>query len=381
MEIVRQFEELLVSRLSESLNTMQIIIGARQVGKTTGVKHIFDNWNGSKLMFSADLPSPPDSNWIIKNWHQARALNENVLLIFDEFQKIPRWSDTVKLLFDEDRAKRHLRVVLLGSASLSLGLGLNETLAGRFELIKVPHWSFGEMVSAFNFTFEQYIRYGGYPAASDFINDPVRWQTFVRDSIVEPALSKDIFGLVSIKKPSLFRQVFAMVMNYPAQVLSYHKLVAQLQELGNISTVQHYLEILESAFLIKRIFAFSKNFIKEKSSSPKLLPLCPALVHAFVDPERCNHDASWKGRLIEVVVGCALVNTFSKVSYWAKSNYEVDFIVEEKDRIYAIEVKTSRARSLSGMNMFTREYPNAIPVVVDNSNRKDFLHNPRIILK
>ena len=376
MEISREFEETLAGRIQENLNTMQVILGPRQVGKSTGVGHVFQNCHFGKVTASADLPSPPTSEWILQHWNTARSKAGPVLLVLDEVHKIPRWSETIKMLFDRDRKERRMRVILLGSASLSLGSGLSETLAGRFEVISVPHWSYPEMRKAFGWNLDAYYRYGGYPSAADFVNDPSRWQGFIRDSIIEPVLSRDIFGLVSIKKPALLRQTLELAMHYPSQVLSYQKFIGQLVDPGNISTVQHYLEILEAAFLLKRIFAFSGNMVREKSSSPKLLPLCPALVHAFVDPGKAERDETWIGHLIELVVGATLIKHFRKVSYWRKHNAEVDYVVSANEKTYAIEVKAGHVRTKSGLASFLREFPDAVPLVIDEENIEAFLTDP-----
>jgi predicted AAA+ superfamily ATPase len=380
MAITRAFNKVLLSRLNEPLGVMQIVLGPRQVGKTTGVKQVFAQWKGSKHFASADLPAPPDSNWILQQWNIATALPGPVLLALDEVQKIPRWSETVKMLFDRTRDERRLRVVLLGSASLSLESGLGESLAGRYELIRVPHWGFEESIRAFKWDLYSYLQFGGYPAAADFAGDPERWQSYVRDAIIEPNLSKDIFGLVSIRKPALFRQVMELAMHHPAQILSYQKMLGQIQEPENISTIKGYLEILEQAFLLRQLQSFSENIIRERASTPKLLPLCPALVHGFVHPTTLSRDSSWRGRMIELSVGASLVQRFQNVFYWRKRNAEVDYIVRHNEKLYAIEVKAGRTRSNSGMAAFLKEAPDAIPVEINSENIESFLIDSTTLL-
>lgn len=374
IELSRQFTTKLSSRLSEPLNFLQVVVGPRQVGKTTGLKQLYDRWTGPKVMASADLPAPPEPEWILRYWNEAMdAADEPVLLVLDEVQKVSRWSETIKGLYDPIRSQRRLRVVLLGSASLALSAGLSETLAGRFERIYVPHWDYNESAEAFGWGLDEYLRYGGYPAPAELLPDVERWQSFLRDSIIEPVVARDIFGLASIRKPALFRQTLELAMQYPGQEVSYQKLVGQLQDAGNVSTIRHYLEILQQAFLIRLLPQFSGGVIRQKASSPKIVPLCPALVHAFVSPERMDRDQSWKGRIIELVVGAKLSLRHKSLYYWRKRNLEVDYVIAENGEITAVEVKSGRERKRTGVNAFLKEYPQAKVKVVDASNLKEFL--------
>jgi uncharacterized protein len=123
------------------------------------------------------------------------------VLVLDEIQKIPGWSETVKRLWDEDtRAKRSLKVVVLGSAPLLIAQGLTESLAGRFEVIPLSHWSFSEMQAAFGWSLEEYLFYGGYPGAAPLISDPERWARYVADSLIETSISRDVLLLTRLPK-------------------------------------------------------------------------------------------------------------------------------------------------------------------------------------
>jgi len=318
---------------------------------------------------------PPDLNWLREQWLRARALGAGAVLIIDEIQKIPRWSDGVKMFFDEDRGSRDLRVILLGSSSLTLHHGLTESLAGRFELIKVPHWSLPEHQQAFGITLEQFMQFGGYPAFSstDWLQDPLRWQAAIRDSIIEPVISRDIMSQVAINKPALFRQAFELAVGSPGQVVGYKKLLGQLQEGGNATTIKGYLEIFERAFLIRLLERYSGSSLRQRASSPKIVPLAPALSNAFGASSRIKHDAVWRGRLVEAAVGAHLARGRGKLFYWQDGDYEVDYIVELDGIIYAIEVKSGRPRRSTSMGIFLRKYPKAIPVTIHEENLAQFL--------
>jgi len=287
----------------------------------------------------------------------------------------------IKRLFDRERSKRSMKIVLLGSASLSLQQGLSESLAGRYEIIFANHWSIEECREAFGWNFDRYIQFGGYPAAAELIKDISRWQNFIKNSIIEPVLGRDILGLTSIRKPALFRQTFELIMAYPAQEISLQKILGQLQEHGNVTTIKHYLNLFEGAYLIKVLQKYSGSAITKKGSSPKIVPLNSALVHAFQQPQPRNDNPEWYGRVFEAVVGAHLNQMDDHLYYWRKGNYEVDFILESTSRkkLYAIEVKSGRRKNTQGLSQFVKKYgKKAIPIIIDHSNIEEFLSNTDI---
>lgn len=374
MEIARDFEKILSSRLKERLNNIQVLLGPRQVGKTTGAKRVFDSFNGPKHFASADSPSPFNSEWLEAQWNQAINLGTNSLLIIDEIQKISGWAETCKLLFDRNRKVRELKVVVLGSASLSIQEGLASSLAGRFELISVPHWSLEEASKAFSWSLDQFISFGGYPAAAEFINDFARWQSYVRDSIIEPVLGRDISGLARINNPALFRQAFRLSMSYPAQVVSYQKLLGQLQERGNASTVKHYLELFEGAFLLKRLEKFSGSKVSSVSSSPKIIPLAPALINAFIEDKGKLLDSTWRGRIFESTVISHLLKLPGSFYYWTDGKFEVDLVRTIDDRIIAYEIKSGVSQRIKSLAEFRKKFPESEVRIIDTAQVEQWLN-------
>jgi predicted AAA+ superfamily ATPase len=364
----RNFTKILEARLKEPLNFIQIILGPRQVGKTTAIKQIIESWPLPFIFETADDLIQPDHNWIELQWNRARAINAPVLLVFDEIQKINNWSEAVKKLFDQDRSNKNIKVVLLGSASLSLARGLTESLAGRFETIQATHWTYQECKEAFNWNLNQFLQFGGYPAAQELIVDQQRWQDFMKYSVIEPVISRDILGLTSINKPALFRQTFELCMKYPAQEVSLNKILGSLQDKGNITTIRHYLDLFEGAFLLKTISKYSGSELSKKSSMPKLLPLAPALIHALNNPSKVMAESDWRGRIFEVAVGVELFNINKNIFYWREGNYEIDYVMLQDDIIYAIEVKSGRRKNTTGLQKFISKYPNAVPIVINSEN-------------
>jgi len=373
MTIRRGFVDELCRRLRERLNFIQVVIGPRQVGKTTGIRQLVETWDGPTHSVTADEVAPPVSSWIEVNWRAAQAMGPGTVLILDEVQKIPNWSSVVKRLFDAGRPDRALNVVLLGSASLTLQQGLADSLAGRYELIRVDHWDLGECSRAFGWDLNTFLKFGGYPGAAELTADVIRWRAFIRDAIVEPVLLKDLLAMTAIAKPALFRQTFELALSYPAQEVSLQKLLGQLQESGNVSTIKHYLDVFEGAFLLRALQKYSGSEVRKRGSSPKLVPLNNALVGAFRDPADCDRDPDWRGRLFEAAVGAALCRREHSVYYWRDGRYEVDYVVDTGKRLLAIEVKSGRVRRTGGLAAFTARYPAAVPVILDSRKAERLL--------
>ena len=380
-EIVRNFKVLLEKRLQDlshldpSANLIQVLLGPRQVGKTTAVQQIAKTWQGPVVFASADTPFAPDQEWVRSQWQKARSYKDkDTLLILDEIQKVNHWSSMVKVLIDEERQRRSgMRIVLLGSASWTIEAGLGDTLAGRFEITRAFHWTCLECVQAFNWDLDTYLKFGGYPVPAQFIDDPARWRQFILDSIIEPMLSKDILPLRQVAKPALFRQSFALAMSYPAQEVAIHKLLGQLQDRGNSTTIKSYLEMMAAGYAIRLLEKFSTRPLSRKSSSPKLLPLCSALVHAFVRPDLLDEDKNWFGRVFENAVGGHLCQGFSDITYWRDGNDEVDFVVTIDQHVIGIEVKSGRKKSTTGLAKFKTQFPQAKTILMDRELGEKFL--------
>lgn len=378
MQIFREFSKKLEARLLERLNFIQIVTGPRQVGKTTGLRQIAQRWKGAVHLVSADEVAPPSADWIELNWRMARSMGDGALLVIDEIQKVPGWSERVKRLFDEDRESRRLKVVLLGSASLLMQRGMAESLAGRYEVIHAGHWSLPECREAFGWGLTEFLKFGGYPAAAELCVDFSRWRDFINHSIIEPVLLRDLLSLAIVNKPALFRQAFQLCLAYPAMEVSLQKLLGQLQESGNVTTIKHYLDLFEGAFLIRVLQKYSGSELKKRGSSPKIVPLNTALVNARRDSFPPDYDAEWGGRLFECAVGAELCRRYEEVMYWREGGAEVDFVVKTQGGVVAIEVKSGRVKRMGGLVRFCQRYKDAQPVVLDRVKSERFLNGEHL---
>jgi len=359
----------LISRLQESRPLIQVVLGPRQTGKSTAVLQACREWQGPTVYVSADAPAPPGRDWIEQSWNTARlkssAEQKPTLLVLDEIQKVSRWSDQIKKLWDMNRYEdKYLHLVLCGSSSLQIQSGLTESLAGRFELLRMPHWSFQEMEQCFGWDLKTYILYGGYPGAASLIREWQRWADYVQQSLVETAIGKDILLLHRVEKPALLRQLYALCCDYAGQVVSYQKLLGQLQDAGNTTTLAHYQYLLEGAWLLKGLQKWHGTKIRTRASSPKWMPRNSALVtsQSGMDPEDWLTDSRRWGRLVEVAVGAHIINQGEDldihVYYWRDRNKEVDFVLRKGNRLAALEVKTSiMGRTHSGLGSFLKRRP------------------------
>lgn len=355
-------------RIDEPRSKIQVIVGPRQVGKSTLIGQVLDECDLPHESYSADDIINADANWLAQVWETQRlkmdALGESKrLLIVDEVQKITNWSETVKAEWDRDtREKRELAVVLLGSSRMLIEKGLTESLAGRFELIRLTHWTYAEMRDCFGWTLPQYIYYGGYPGAAQYVTNEARWRNYVRDSLIEPSISKDVLMNTNILKPQLLRQLFEVGSSYSGELLSLTKVAAQMQDAGNVTTLAGYLHLLDECNLLCGLQKYAEDNARKYNSIPKFQVYNSALRNVYADEDfidAIQNPKSW-GRYVESAIGAYLVSQAQiigyKVYYWRDKSDEVDYILTYRNRKVAIEVKSGRRTKNVGIVKFAQLY-------------------------
>lgn len=373
------FKRALVAELATSCRRnpplIQVIAGPRQVGKTTAAEQLVRSLGWPNVAAAADLALPPGPEWIETQWQLARTLKpaagQKTLLILDEIQKVQGWSEVVKRLWDEEkRLKGKVLPVLLGSSALLVQKGFTESLSGRFFLHRCPHWTWPECRKAFRWSLRQWIYFGGYPGAAALAKDESAWKRYVADSLIETVLSRDVLQLQPVTKPALLRHLFALAAAYPAQILSYNKMLGQLQDAGNTTTLANYLRLLETAYLVSGLEIFSRGKVRQRGSSPKLSLWNNALVNALslLSRKQAESDGGWWGRLVENAVGAHLLNGLQgpdwSVTYWREGEAEMDFVVAHGAKVWGLEVKSGRPGKLSGVVAFRKRYPKATVWIV-----------------
>lgn len=393
MYIRRQFTTL-KERILEPRKFMQVVAGPRQVGKSTLVGQVLEQVNIPHKMEVADAVDTNDSDWIRRIWEAARmtmALRglAEYLLVIDEVQKIANWSEVVKREWDTDtRNKVNLKVVLLGSSRLLLRKGMTESLAGRYELIRMPHWSLREMHDAFGVTLDEYIYYGGYPGPAHLMKDERRWRKYIKDSLVAPAIEKDVILTSNIYKPALMKQLFELGCTYSAEIVSLTKLMGQLQDAGNVTTLAGYLEILDECALLTGLQKYAKDEARKRGSVPKYQVYNNALLTAYKGRGFISDrtDTRIWGRWVESAVGAHLLSMADEldyeVYYWRETSRmkdekdkEVDFIIVNGGEVTAIEVKSGRRGMNSGLPTFVEAFrpKRSFVVGTDGVSLEDFL--------
>lgn len=401
MNYRRPFCNRLQQRLAEPPQRIQILAGPRQVGKTTLVRQTLSDrpapswryvaaddlpgnrvgdWDVVDTDSSSALLDPnrrPDALWLVEQWRLATrdaqnwqhrypelAQTQPFVLVIDEIQKVAQWSETIKGLWDRRTAEQQpIHLVLLGSSPLLMQRGLSESLAGRYEVMQLSHWSFDEMNRAFDFDLEQFLYFGGFPGSAGYIREESRWRDYLVHGLVQPNIEKDILVMTRVEKPALLRQLFGLGCAYSGQILSLDKALGHLNDAGNVTTLARYLELLAQAGLMTGLQKYSDHDLRRRKSPPKFQVLNNALMSAMGTHrfDEARADRTHWGRLVESAVGAHLCNTAdadTRLYYWRDGALEVDFVIEHRGRLAAIEVKSGRAGTVHpGLDEFVRNHP------------------------
>lgn len=373
--------------MEEPRKFIQVVIGPRQVGKSTVVKQVLQDLNMPYQLFSADNVPATNSAWVSNCWAAVRSLLankgfESIILVIDEIQKIANWSEVVKKEWDDDTFHdRNIKVLLLGSSRVLLEKGLSESLGGRFEEIRMSHWSYSEMRDCFGFTLDQYIYYGGYPGSADLIREPDRWEQYIQSAIIEATINKDILMDTPIGKPALLRQTFELGASYSGELLSLTKMLGSLQDAGNTVTLAGYINLLDESGLLCGLQKYSIDAARQRGSIPKFQVYNNALkmVYSTRTFDQAIMDRAEWGRIYESAIGTwlvsqAFVHRF-EVFYWRDRSDEVDFVLRKKGAVVAIEVKSNAEKNTKGLTTFKNKFqPNQAFIVGDGGIRaEDFL--------
>ena len=404
MPYEREQTATLLGRLDEPPERLLVIAGPRQTGKTTMVLQALERMErtGRRNHYlpvddpRSEIPPPflghqdafddpedaaysiageRDTKWLAGQWERARLRADRSerghVLAIDEIQKIRGWSEVVKGMWDADRRRGcRLHVILLGSAPLLMQRGMSESLAGRYEIIRLTHWSFAEMSAAFDFDLSHYVYFGGYPGAAGLVREQDRWRAYVTDAIVDPNIERDILAMQRVDKPALLKRLFELGARYSGQILSYSKMLGQLQDAGNTTTLARYLDLLATAGLIAGLPNHAGAAHRRRASIPKLNVLNTALMSApsGYTFEEARADRSFWGRLVESAVGAHLFNSAApevRLHYWRHRDREVDFVLTRGPKLGGVEVKSGALRTgHSGLEEFGKRFDGAATVLV-----------------
>lgn len=374
--LTRQEYDVLRRRLGEPRKFIQVVLGPRQIGKTTVVRQVLHDINKPQLYFSADDTAVAGSAWLASCWTAARLEAQThpdagCVLVIDEIQKVPNWSETVKRQWDDDTwNERNIKVVLLGSSRALILQGLSESLMGRFEEIRMTHWTYAEMRDCFGLTVDEFIYFGGYPGAVEMMQDEARWKVYVRNSMIDATVNRDIFEDVRIGKAALLRKTLELGAAYSGKILSLTKLLGEIQDAGNVMTIAGYLERLNQCGLLGTFQKFSVDDARRRASIPKFQVHNNALLTALSAGtfEQVRNDPVKWGHYVESAVGAYLISQAYRlqfeVFYWRDGNNEVDFVLRKDGKVVALEVKSNHERYTKGLDVFCQKFrPNVVLIV------------------
>ena len=379
--------QIITNRLKEPRKFIQVVMGPRQIGKSTVVKQVLQDLDVPCQFFSADNVPATSSAWISDCWSAVRSLKvsrgwESAVLVIDEIQKIADWSEAVKKEWDDDTFHdRDIKVLLLGSSRVLLEKGLSESLAGRFEEIRMSHWSYREMQECFGFSLEQYLFYGGYPGAAPLVGDEDRFGQYIQSAIIEATINKDILMDTPIGKPALLRQTFELGAAYSGELLSLNKMLGSLHDAGNTVTLAGYINLLSESGLLCGLQKFGMDMARRRASIPKLQVYNNALkmVYSPLTFEQAILDRKSWGHIFESGIGAYLVSQAFvhrfEVFYWRERDTEVDFVLRKKGSVVAIEVKSNAEKRTDGLDKFRKLFnPQSAFIVGDGGiSAEDFL--------
>lgn len=374
-------------RLEEPRRFVQVVMGPRQVGKSTVVRQVLSDLSHPYLLFSADNVPASSSTWVSNCWQSVRRLQNDkgwgsIILVIDEIQKVANWSEVVKKEWDDDTFYgRNIKVLLLGSSRVLLEKGLSESLAGRFEEIRMGHWSFQEMRDCFGFSLDRYLFFGGYPGAAPLMEDEDRCQQYIQSAIVDATINKDILMDTPISKPALLRQTFELGAAYSGMQLSLNKMLGSLQDAGNTATLAGYIHLLDESGMLCGLQKYSIDIARRKASIPKFQVYNNALktIYSPLSFEQAILDRTVWGHIFESGIGAYLVSQAFvhrfEVFYWRERNDEVDFVLRKKGSVVAIEVKSNAEKNTEGLKTFKEKFhPHDAFVVGDGGiSAEDFL--------
>ncbi len=388
--LTRQEYDVLRRRLGEPRKFIQVVLGPRQIGKTTVVRQVLHDINKPQLYFSADDIAVAGSAWLASCWTAARLEAQThpdagCVLVIDEIQKVPNWSETVKRQWDDDTwNERNIKVVLLGSSRALILQGLSESLMGRFEEIRMTHWTYAEMRDCFGLTVDEFIYFGGYPGAVEMMQDEARWKVYVRNSMIDATVNRDIFEDVRIGKAALLRKTLELGAAYSGKILSLTKLLGEIQDAGNVMTIAGYLERLNQCGLLGTFQKFSVDDARRRASIPKFQVHNNALLTALSAGtfEQVRNDPVKWGHYVESAVGAYLISQAYRlqfeVFYWRDGNNEVDFVLRKDGKVVALEVKSNHERYTKGLDVFCQKFRPNVALIVGSGGLplETFLETP-----
>ena len=353
-----------------------ILIGPRQVGKTTLFKSIVEEINMSYVWFNGDEPNVPNIFNNITSGELIHLFGKNKIVVIDEAQQINNIGSIIKLIVDNIK---DIQIIITGSSSFELANKLNEPLTGRkYEYLLYPV-SFGELVEENGLIKEiqklnTRLIYGSYPEIVTDLKNAEENLIWLSDSY----LYKDILKLENIKKPSLLIKLLQALAWQVGSEVSYNELAKTTS--SDPKTVEKYIDLLEKSFVIFRLNALSRNLRNEIKKSRKIYFYDNGIRNAVIgnfNPVSNRNDIGqlWENYLISERFKFLEYNKIrTNVFFWRTTQQqEIDYIEERAGYFYAYEFKFNPNKKARLSKTFQNAYPQHKFELINRENYHKFL--------
>ncbi len=371
MTIFRQIEKECLQHLSSSRKVM-LIYGPRQAGKTTLVKHIAKTSGLKSLYLTADL-SKNESLLMQRDLKTLSDLTDGYeLLIIDEAQRVHDIGLVLKVLYDE---MPHLKVIATGSSSFDLANKTAEPLTGRKRVFHLLPFALGEIAKGLNnYELDQKLDdllvYGLYPEVYTSGRSQKR---HILGDICESYLFKDILQLTTVKYTGKIRDLLRLLAFQIGQQVSVHELTQKLSL--NRETVERYIDLLEKAFVIFRLPAYSRNLRKEVAKMDKIYFYDTGIRNFLIDNLKSLNERTDTGNLWEnFIVAERRKQLFylqknAQCYFWRTyTGAEIDYVEEGEDGLNGFEIKMSK-NNTKAPKLWSTEYNGGFQII----NRGNYL--------
>ncbi|MBX2899945.1 MAG: ATP-binding protein [Cyclobacteriaceae bacterium] len=372
--IARKLEKLVKSHLTTGKAV--ILIGPRQVGKTTLLKSMMAESTSPTLFINCD---EPDMRALLSNKTSTELkaiIGNHKLVIIDEAQRVKNIGLSLKLIIDQIKS---VQLIVSGSSALELANEINEPLTGRkweFTMYPLSSEELIRHTSALeeNRLLTTRLIYGLYP---DVVNNPGSEKEILKN-LTDSYLYKDLFSFKDVRKPEVIEKILQALSLQVGSEVSYNE-IADLVK-SDPQTVSRYIDLLEKTMVVYRLPSFSRNLRNELKKSRKVYFYDNGVRNAIIanfQPIELRKDAGalWENFILtERMKFTSYANVWSNIFFWrTKQQQEIDYIEERDGKLYTFEFKWGKSKKDKAPVTFTNAYPESEHRVITPENYQSFI--------